>query len=129
MKLFAKCIVLFWVTTWFSSCYKDNEEELYPAIITCDTVSVKGYAAVVAPIIQGACYSCHGNTVAGLSGGGISLEGYANFNTYITGNKARFLGSIEHTGGYSLMPKGGNKLSDCNILKIKSWINAGQQNN
>jgi len=36
--------------------------------------------------------------------------------------------SLDHTGYYP-MPKGGNKLSDCEINQVKNWINAGALNN
>jgi hypothetical protein len=32
-------------------------------------------------------------------------------------------------GTISAMPKGGGKLSDCDINKIRSWLNKGMLNN
>jgi hypothetical protein len=31
--------------------------------------------------------------------------------------------------GYSAMPKGGNKLADCQITQVQKWIQAGALNN
>lgn len=111
-----------------SSCYKDNEEELYPTVSTCDTVSVS-YSGKIAGIIQTSCLGCHSNASAPVSGGGIALEGHANLSGYISNNQARFIGTIEHTSGFSAMPKGGGKLDDCKISQLKKWISDGAQNN
>lgn len=111
-----------------SACYKDNEEELYPSLSTCDTASVS-YASHIAPIIQSACLGCHSNTSAPVAGAGIALEGHGNLSSYISSNETRFIGTLEHTAGFSAMPKGGSKLDNCKINQIKVWINNGAQNN
>jgi hypothetical protein len=38
-------------------------------------------------------------------------------------------GSIAHASGYSSMPKGGNKLTACQLAKVKQWIDGGSLNN
>ncbi|MCK9617981.1 MAG: hypothetical protein M0R21_09135 [Lentimicrobiaceae bacterium] len=38
-------------------------------------------------------------------------------------------GSANHFAGYSAMPKGGSKISDCNILKIQVCMQNGKPNN
>ncbi len=126
-KVLFACLFL-WMGVSLSSCYKDNEEELYPVVSTCDTASVT-YAGQVSSILQTSCLACHSNAGSGASGGGISLEGHANLSTYISNNQARFIGAIEHTSGYIAMPQGGGKLNDCSISQIKKWINDGAQNN
>ncbi len=120
-------IILGFGILW-TSCYKDNEEELYPSVTSCDTVGVS-YASQVANIIQTSCLACHANSVAGVSGGGIALEGHSNLSAYITSNQARFIGAVEHNSSYSAMPKGANKWSDCNISILKNWIKDGTPNN
>jgi hypothetical protein len=108
-----------------SGCYYDNEEELYKYTQSpCDTNAFT-YAKDIEPIISSSCYSCHGQG----SSTGIVLEGYTALSGYVNSNKDRFLGSINHIGGYSAMPQNGNKLSDCNLTKIEKWIAAGAQNN
>ena len=126
-KVLFACLFL-WMGVSLSSCYKDNEEELYPVVSTCDTASVT-YSGQVAAILQTSCLACHSNSSAPISGGGIALEGHANLSSYISNNSTRFIGSIEHTSGYSTMPKGGNKMDDCKISQIKKWMNDGAQNN
>lgn len=113
-----------------SSCSKDNEAALNPPVDpgngngnTCDTVNMK-YAANVQPIIANNCYGCHGN---GAAAGGISLDSYAKLKTQA--DNGNLLGTITHATGFSPMPRGGAKLSDCNINTIKSWINRGTLNN
>ena len=117
------CLMI--IASSVSGCYYDNEEELYKYYQTaCDT-NAFAYTKDVEPIISKNCYSCHSQG----SSSGIVLEGYSALSTYISSNKDRFLGSINHTGGYSNMPQNGNKLSDCNITKIEKWITAGAPNN
>lgn len=115
-------------TIIFSSCYKDNEEELYPQVETCDSTDVS-YASTISSIIQLNCYGCHSNSASGVAGAGISFEGHENISSYISNNQERFLGAIQHLSGYSPMPKGGQKLNNCDISKIKNWINEGVQDN
>jgi cytochrome c553 len=90
---------------------------------SCDTANVK-FSTGVLPILQANCYSCHGN---GQVNGGVALD---NFNTVRTrALNGSLIGVITHAQGYPAMPQGGAKLSDCNINKIRSWINNGAQNN
>ena len=106
---------------FLSGCYYDVENELYPKDPnqTCDTLNVS-YAVRIEPIISTNCYVCHaGNAIAG---GNIMLEGYENLKNV---DGARLYGAISHTSG-SPMPKGGNKLPDCDIAAIKKWIDSGK---
>lgn len=106
---------------FLSGCYYDVETELYPKDPnqTCDTLNVT-YTARIEPIIRANCYVCHAGTAEG--GGNIMLEGYANFSNV---DGARLYGAVSHTAG-SPMPKGGNKLPDCDISAIKKWIDTGK---
>jgi hypothetical protein len=112
------------------ACYNDNEEELYPQPAggsTCDTAGVS-YAATTSKIISQNCAlsGCHAGP-SGASNG--AFDGYQNIKAYLTNNKPNFIGAINQTGGYSPMPKGTAKLSDCDILKLEAWINSGYPNN
>jgi Cytochrome C oxidase, cbb3-type, subunit III len=122
--------IVTFVTILIVSCSKDNEEDVaqnYPDSTnggsTCDTVNIK-YTSGVVPILQANCYSCHGN---GLSEGGVTLDNYNALRT--RANNGTLIGVITHAAGFPQMPKGGAKLSDCNINKIRSWINNGALNN
>src|SRR5687767_9895156 len=113
-------------TIVLSSCYYDVEEQLYPATGggNCETAGVT-YASTVLPLLQNnGCMGCHSG---GAPSGNISLEGYNNVRTVALNGK--LFGVINHSPGFSPMPKGGNKMSACNINKIKAWIDAGATNN
>ncbi|MCC6410510.1 MAG: hypothetical protein IT270_02550 [Saprospiraceae bacterium] len=90
---------------------------------TCDTSNVT-YSGTVKPLLDKYCNGCHG---------GSSPQGNINYNTF-TGVKATatdgsMMGSIQHASGYSPMPENGNKLSNCNISLIQTWVDAGAPNN
>jgi cytochrome c553 len=84
------------------------------------------YAAVVSPIFDAKCRTCHAQNVAATLGGSTSLNGWAEVSSY---PEAALVGVIEHQPGYPAMPKNQAKLSDCEISLIKAWIAAGRPNN
>lgn len=92
----------------------------------CNDPTPATYAAVVSPIFTSSCRRCHGATVYQTQGGGVDLSSYQGIKN-IPSNL--LLGSIEQQPGYDAMPKGGPKLSDCDIARIQAWIAAGQLNN
>ncbi len=107
----------------FSSCYYDVEDELYPSSGACDTLNIT-YSQTIAPLINSNCNSCHS---ASSAQGNVVLDTYAALKTYADNGK--LLGVINHSSGYSPMPKNQSKLSTCNISKITIWINQGTPNN
>lgn len=108
-----------------SGCYYDNEEELYQYVSDqqCDTTQIT-FSGTIQPIMTANCVSCH-NT--GNASGGITLDTYNGIKTVATNGS--LWGSVSWSSGYSPMPQGGGKLSDCELKKIKAWINAGSPNN
>lgn len=107
-----------------TSCYRDVEELLYPTSGNCDTSAVT-YNNTVAPLLQSTgCVSCHSG---GAASGNIVLDSYASVKAVALSGK--LYGTISHSAGFSPMPQGGNKMSSCNINKIKAWIDAGSVNN
>lgn len=105
-----------------TGCAYDKEEILYPSS-NCDTTNVT-YSLSVVPILSANCYGCHsGNTPIA----GFRFDSYANLKPFA--DNGVLLGSINHDPGFSPMPKGGTKLSACNIAKIRKWIAAGSPNN
>jgi len=107
-----------------SGCYYDDKETLYPAT-SCDTTSVT-YAAVIKPIIVSNCAysSCH---VSPAPASGLDLSTVTGLQAVALNGK--LTGVINHASGFSPMPKGGSKLSDCNIRQITKWTSAGAQDN
>ena len=108
-----------------NSCYYDNKEDLYqysqtePCVIASAT-----FVSDIAPIMASECYSCHSNMD---QQGNINLEGYDNVKKYV--DDGSLLGSIEHTGGFSIMPPSGVKIPKCDIEKVQLWITDGALNN
>ncbi|HEY3390971.1 MAG TPA: hypothetical protein VGK38_15435 [Prolixibacteraceae bacterium] len=109
-----------------SGCYYDSEEALYgkPGTGVCDT-SVAKFHTQIEPILSSYCLSCHSNSAALSSGGGVKLQDYAS----VFSVRARLIGSIKHATGFSAMPKGGGSLSVCDISIISAWNINGALNN
>jgi hypothetical protein len=100
----------------FAGCKKESKQAIDP----CSTANVT-YSNFISGLLQSyGCTGCHNNQSAP---NGINWEGYANSKTSALGG--RVMGAITHAPGYSPMPKTGGKLTDCEINKVKAWIDAG----
>lgn len=113
-----------------------KKEPLPEPVATCVTTNVK-YQANVWPILKANCRdACHNDRDAPLNYN-FSMDQFSQVQYYCstvppgaTGNVPWLLGNIKHlSNGYSSMPVGGNKLSDCDIAVIEAWIKDGAQNN
>lgn len=112
------------VILYCSGCYYDNEQYLYQfTSINCDSSNVT-YSQTIAPILQTNCNSCHS---ASSASGGVITSGYTNVIILVNNGKLR--GTVNQLSGFSFMPKGGNKLSGCDLAKINKWIHLGAPNN
>lgn len=115
------------VLTVLASCYYDKEELLYgtgtnaPCTDTTGTVS---YAQKVAPLLQQYCYSCH---TGSFPSGNVLMGTYAADKAL--GQNGKLYGTINYSAGFSPMPKGMPKMSNCQIAVIKKWIDSGMLNN
>jgi hypothetical protein len=89
----------------------------------CDTSNVT-FSGTIQPIVNAKCAGCHSGTPPQ---GGINLTTHASVKAKVT--DGRLWGSINHLPGFSPMPKGGSKLSDCEIKQFKKWMDAGAPNN
>jgi hypothetical protein len=110
-----------------ASCYYDSEEFLYPEINNSCDISNITFSGSVSPILSQYCFSCHSNNTASAYGGNIKLEDYADVKTHAEDGK--LLGAIQHSPGYSPMPKGAGKLNDCKISIFQIWIENGVPDN
>lgn len=119
-----KVLIILFVTAILTSCYYDNEVLLNPGNGTCDTNGVTYNGTVVTLLQTSGCIGCHSGAAPS---GNISLATYANVKAVAQNGK--LYGAINHSPGFSPMPQGGSKLSNCNISKIKAWIDAGSINN
>ena len=90
---------------------------------SCDTNNVT-FSGSIFPIIQGSCLGCHSGTSPG---GQILLTDYQQIA--IIAQNGKLSESVNHIAGYQPMPKGGNKLPDCQIDQIRIWIENGTLNN
>ena len=90
---------------------------------SCITVGIS-YSQFIKPLITTHCIGCHNPSN---SGGGISLDSYQGVKSIAISGK--LYGAVSHTSGFAAMPQGGQKLSSCNILKLKSWIDSGAPEN
>ena len=106
-------------------CVYEKEDILYPPK-PCDTSS-PSYSLVVQPIISANCYRCHDAANSALNGGGNQLDSHAKLKVFA--DNGHLVGAITHSPGYSPMPKNSAKLSDCDINKIKAWVDAGAPDN
>ena len=107
----------------FQACSWDNEEELYPVAGDCDTTNVT-YSGTVASILDASCVSCHNSTFAQA---GVVVDNHADLKVVV--DNGRFWGAINHEDGYSPMPQGLPKLPDCDLKKIRTWIDEGAMDN
>jgi hypothetical protein len=88
----------------------------------CDTTLVY-YSSFVRSTMSTYCVGCHAGSNAG---GGIDLSNYSGLAA--TAANGKLTGSITFSTGFSPMPKGGPRLDDCTIAKIRAWVNRGYPN-
>ena len=109
-----KYSLLLTIALFISACYYDNKEDLYPFDTeSCDLDNVT-YSGTVNSILVSSCVSCHQQSNPS---GGVRLDNYNEVLKVV--DNGSLWGSINHEQGYSAMPLGGGKLSDCSLLQIK----------
>lgn len=109
-------------------CYYDSEEELYPSGSNCDTTNVT-FSGTIAPLIQANCIVCHSGSEPI---GGFVLTDYATISAAAqipAGQPGSLYGAISHDPGNTAMPQGGAQLPECDILRVKLWIDKGTPDN
>ena len=108
------------IAKWIGQGAKNNTCNEQPGGCNTDNVS---FSAYVKPALA-SCTTCH---KTGNAGGGINLDAYAGFKS--AAESGKLYGALSWSSGFMAMPQGGTKLPDCNLNKIKSWIDAGAINN
>lgn len=103
-------------------CKYENEEELF-GIEICDFETI-GYQENVVPIINQYCATCHNSDDPA---GGIILDTYMSLKDQVDSGKLWC--SINHGDDCANMPDDQPKLSECELLIIKTWIDEGAQQN
>jgi mono/diheme cytochrome c family protein len=120
-----KLICIGLAATALTGCFYDKEALVYPQDpnnASCDTTIVT-YTAVIQPLIQTRCANCHTGSVTS----GINLSTY-NFLKAKSQDNNKILTRLTTSNPSQLMPQGGPKLPDCEINKIRAWINRGYPN-
>jgi len=126
-----KSIILFFLIInclfSLSSCYYDKEELLYGDVNNgpcTDSTGAVSYSLTVAPILRQYCYGCH----TGSFPSGNQLMGTYTADKAM-GQNGKLYGTINHSPGFSPMPKGMSKMNNCQIATIRKWVDAGMPNN
>jgi uncharacterized membrane protein len=87
----------------------------------CDS-TVYTFSGQIQPLMNKYCVGCHS---ASNASAGVDVSSYTGVKNSINSG---LVASLDHTGYYP-MPKGGNKLTDCEIAQVKKWIASGAPNN
>lgn len=122
MKKILSLIMIAFVIAAFQGCYYDKAELVYPTQ-NCDTTNMK-YTTGIQNIIHAHCDVCHAGSASGSFG--INLDSYGDLKAWA--DNGTLLDRVTSTDPAVMMPKGGPRLSDCEINKIKAWINNASPN-
>lgn len=126
MRMIIVSAVFFFIV-FFSACSYKKEPVDYPVTAeACNTQDVR-YLTDITRILSANCNVCHSTTQAPVNGGGNVLDSYETVKPYV--NSGLLLNVVQHSPGFDPMPKNGNKLSDCDIAKVRKWILNGSPNN
>ncbi len=108
-----------------SSCTYYNEQDLYPQSSQppCDTSHVT-FSGTIAPILNANCVVCHSGPFPPKN---ISLDTYAGVK--IVADDGRLWCGVSHGTGCIPMPYQDGKLADCDLLKIRNWLDHGAPDN
>lgn len=110
------------ISAWILQGAKN--ESCDPSAGGCDTENVS-YSQDIRPIIENNCLGCHrgANPV-----GGFVLETYDDVLAKV--NDGRLYGAVSWQTGFVPMPLGASEpLPECDLGKIKAWIDAGAPDN
>lgn len=112
-----------------AACTNESKENIIPDTSgnDCDTAGIT-YTGYVKSVMDASCATsgCHD---ASSKADGVDLSSYAgtkNTATTLKSGSSLLLGVINHQSGFTAMPQGAAKLSDCTINKITAWVNAGE---
>ena len=116
-SLYHLFIIVLMFSLSLTACKNDKEEILYKS--NCDTANVT-YTKTIVPIVT-ICNSCH--AVPDPSFNNVVTSRYDSLSSVAKNGKLWL--AVSWTGSHN-MPKGGSKLSDCDLAKIKKWIDVGE---
>ncbi len=108
--------------TGISGCYYDKADLVYPNV-ACDTAAVS-YNSGIQTLMSTYCYECHAGAASGSFG--INLDTYSNLKA--VADNGKLLNRLTTNDPSIMMPKGGPRLSDCDINAFRKWVNNGAPN-
>jgi hypothetical protein len=134
MKKVIVCLSV--INLFLAGCSKTDEEterkkstpNTVATPVGCDTVNMK-FSANIQPIITANCISCHNSVRANLNVRLDTYEGVKQQATRLRNTISVLIGVTSHADGFTPMPYNKPKLSDCDINKIRSWVNRNSPNN
>ncbi len=109
------------IAKWILQGAKNNSCDANAA--ACDTKNVT-FSKEIKAIMDKNCVGCH---AASFPAANINLTTYTGVAA--SAKSGSLYGSISHNLSYSKMPKNAAQLSQCDIDKVKAWIDAGAKNN
>ncbi len=107
----------------FQGCYYDDEANLYPQIGGCDNSNVT-YTGTISVIMNDNCNACHSGPDYQ---GNVKTDSFTNLKVIVDNGK--LWGCVNHDSGFLPMPKDRPKLSNCDLSKIRIWLDGGALNN
>lgn len=123
-----KFLVFTGIFLLLTSCFNDNEEDLYEDYLANCTIESASFKDDVSIIFTSKCDRCHSEANAPINGDNINLDGYENIVAFENKYPGILVQSLKHEGG-SPMPKGEKKLDVCNIKRVEFWVLDGMKNN
>jgi hypothetical protein len=118
-----KSLLFLFVALLFQACVKENEVDKFPED-GCYSGSLRAsYSLDIRPILDANCIRCHNENNPPK---GYNLKLYADVSRAAQNNL--LFNVVNHTAGFSKMPAGADKLVQCDIDKIRKWIENGALN-
>ena len=99
-------------------CYYDHADEIYPTA-ECNATTVN-YADMAEIMNRNSCNSCHN---ASLASGNVQTDNYNSLRSVAQSGK--LWGAVNHLPGFVPMPQGTGKISQCDLSRIKKWVDSG----
>ncbi|MBL7829334.1 MAG: hypothetical protein JNJ57_22045 [Saprospiraceae bacterium] len=108
------------IKTWISQGAQNNSCD--ESFGVCDTLNGSQYGTFVVPLVQNKCKGCHSGANPQ---GGLKLTTYAEIKAVALNGK--LYNSLIQASNW--MPKGGARLDDCSLAKVRIWVNNGAPEN
>ncbi|MET0636719.1 MAG: cytochrome c [Chitinophagaceae bacterium] len=105
-----------------TSC-SGKKEELPVPPVNCDTTNVR-YSTTILAIMNEHCYRCH---TPATNVGGPNLGTYTELA--LQASNGNLLSSVNHEEGHPPMPMNAGKLNDCDLTRIRIWVESGFPDN